>query len=273
MDPRDVRLELVYAIEDEMLYIASDYPIGEIGDVYKRLSEYFQALGICYILEFANVDKFQENLVLSGYARRFYLKKSYDYSNTTDRYLAISRSEAFLDSLAAGNLRLAREISSLSLIDWNPNWEYEDDFCFFQILYGLLREQNGLSENQTWKIIDRFEAALEGGQAVRLEVCKALIAKDSDRFILAMQELMDEKIQDNHIKREKMLEPNPSTCIFWPRSFISIEGLALLKIAEIIGMPIVEDFPLCPNIARLPTEEKLYSDFFEEIEACKIRGY
>ena len=51
MDLRDVHKEILPEIQEELLYIAAGYHMEEIGDVFERLCEYFQALGICHLLE------------------------------------------------------------------------------------------------------------------------------------------------------------------------------------------------------------------------------
>ncbi len=57
-----------------------------------------------------------------------------------------------------------------------------------------------------------------------------------------------------------------SQFLFWPRSFVSVEALGLLKIAEIVGMRIDEEFAFCPREARLPVTNNIYMDLFTELE-------
>lgn len=265
MDPRDVHQEIIQEIKEEMLFVADGYRMEEIGAVFEKLSRYFQALGICYLLESADVERFRENLVRSGYARRYFLRKSREEGNHRDRHLALGRTESFLDSVVAGHIRLAREIAGLSSERWEPNWEYEDDFCFFLFLHNIVRNPH-LPNPQLEEILARFERALEGGESLRFNVCKVLMSREQEEFISVLNELMEEKQDLFNKKRERMLEPDPSAYVFWPKSFVSIEGLALLKIAETVGIEIGEDFPLCPGIGRLSTTDKDYTDFFYEIE-------
>lgn len=272
MDIKEVHKELLPVIQEELQLIAVGYSMKEIGDSFEKLSQYFQALAICHLLETADENQFRENLIRSGFARRYFLKKSHEQGNLKDRRLALSRTEAFLDSVAAGHLQLGREIADLSLLNWESNWEYEDDFCIFQFLHYIVKKPDELANHRVEKILSRFEKAIEGTESLRLEVCKGIISREKEKFSTTFNELMKEKQDLIDEERERMLEPCPSTYVFWPRSFVSIEGLALLKIAEIIGIKIDEDFPLCPSIGRLSTTEKEYTDFFQEIDQVRSKG-
>jgi len=272
MDISEIHKELIPEIQEELSFIAAGYRMEEIGDVIVRLSRYFRALGICHLLESADVNLFRENLVRSGYARRYFLRNSRADGNDRDRYLAIGRTEAFMDSVAAGHLRLAQEIAELSTHEWEPDWEYEDDLCFFLFLHNIIINPRQLSDSQFQEILVRFDKALEGGESLRLEVCKALITKDNENFSAALNELMEAKKELIEEKRERMLEPDPSTYVFWPRSFVSIEGLALIKIAETVGIKVDEEFPLCPWVGRLPTTDQEYKDIFQEIAQARAKG-
>jgi hypothetical protein len=270
MDPRSVHNELVAEIKEELLFVAG-YPATEIGDVFERLSEYFQALGICHILETADPDQFRENLVRSGYARRYFLNNSREQGHTNDRHLALSRTEAFLDSLAAGQLTLAREIAELSIEKWESTWEYEDDFCFFHFLHQITRAPDDLKNPILRGTLSRFEAALEGGESLRLDACNALLRRKAEECETAISGLMEEREESLNGRRERMLERDISVCAFWPRSFVSIEGLALLRIADLLGIHVEGDVPLCPEVARLGLTDRSYQDIFLEIELARPR--
>lgn len=263
MDLRDVREQVIPEIHEKMFFLTAGYPMADTGAVFEELSELFQALGICYLLTAADVDKFRENLVRSGHARRYFLRKSQEEGNDQDRHLAISRSEAFLDSVVAGDLNLARDIEHLSSEVWERDWEYEDDFCFFLFLHKLVKHPVPLSEGELRAILDRFERALEGGISSRLNVCKSLATHDEMAFTETLRVLLVEEQEKFDDKRSSIMA---SRLPFWPRSFVSVEGLALLKIAGIVGMRIDTEFLLCPQEARIPVADNQYVDFFTDLE-------
>ena len=266
MDIRDVREAIVPEIHEGMFFLTADYPMASTGSMFERLSEMFQGLAICHFLATMDIDKFRENLVRSGHSRRFFLRKSQEEGNLQDRYLALSRSEAFLDSLVAGDLQLAREITIFSSETWNKNWEYEDDFCFFLFLQKVVKNPNTLTNQDLRLILEQFEHALEGQASNRLDVCNSLLARDEEAFNKSLYDLLEENSEQFDKKRPTISDMDIESLLFWPKSYISIEGLALLRIAEIVGLQTEGEFPLCPMEARLSILKNYYIDLFSDLE-------
>jgi hypothetical protein len=274
MDAHEIHAGLVAEIKDALTYVAVGYPIRELGGELERLSEYFQALGVAHLLESTDQERFRENLVRSGHGRRYFLRKSHEENNNGDSRLALGRTEAFLCVLAAGNLNLAREIANLSVNTWHPDWEYEDDFCYFLFLHRFVQEE-AKARAELADLLSKFEKALEGGRSPRLDVCKALFTGDNDALRAALSALMEQRNEEMVEARERNLERDPTACVCWARSFVSIEGLALLRVAELAGMSPLEpgeELPLCPALAMLPLSDKDYLDMFTSIETELARG-
>lgn len=274
MDLKEIHNALICEIQEALLYVAAGYPVARIGREIEMLSEYFQVLGICHILEFADQERLRENLVRSGFARRYFLRKSREDGNDKDARLALGRTEAFLCGLAAGNLKLAREIADLSINTWHPDWEYEDDFCYYLFLHRFVQEEAPVRAELA-DLLLKFEKVLEGGRSPRLDVCKALFARNDDALRAALTALMEQRDEEMIEARERNLERDPAACVCWARSFVSIEGLALLRVAELAGMSPLEpgeELPLCPTLAMLPISDKDYLDMFTNIENELARG-
>jgi len=266
MDLRDVQEAIVPLIHERMYFLTAGYSMVESGDALESLSELFQALGVCHLLTGLNVDEFRQNLVRAGHARRYFLRKSKGEGNVSDRHLALSRCEAFLAAVAAGDLRLARDIAILSSETWNKNWEYEDDFCYFLFLHKTVKHPTALATQDLRLILEQFEQALEGAASTRLEVCKALGSQDEEVFNVALGNLLAERQEQLDEKRSSVMDMDIESLLFWPNSFVSIEGLALLKIAELRGLQPDAGFPLCQEEARLSITDNQYVDLFVELE-------
>lgn len=267
MEFNEIHEQVILEIRTNLAVVASGSPVGKISAIFEELSAYFQALGICHLLEFADTEQFKENLVRSGHARRYFLKKSQEEGNNNDNRFAISRSEAFLDAVAAGNLGLAEEIANLSTSRWEADWEYEDDFSFYHFLHTIVLTAHNPPESQLEAILEIFQNALEGADSLRLDVCRALFKREDVGFHEAFQRLMEEihRFQD-----EKRQVVESYEILFWPRNYVSVEGLALLKIAEMVGMKTSNNYLLCPGIARLSTTNEAFRDLFEEIENIQV---
>jgi len=268
MDIRQIHADLIPIIQDDLAVLGMAYPVDEVGYIYERLSELFQALSICHLLEGLDTESFRENLVRSGFARQFFLRKSFESGNTKDRRLAISRTEAFLDALVSGYTPLWAGIDRFQPKKWHPDWEYEDDFAYFLFLHVLSVRSSEASASPNLKpVLDRFEVSLEGEKTPRFQICQSLLDKDPSGFQDALHQLMDEIEEKYEAKKARLLEPDPSQLVLWARSFVSIEGLALLRMAELMGMEVEEAFALCPPSARLSQAAKPFVDVFTELDA------
>jgi len=275
MSPKQIRATLLQGVQEAVLSLAAGYPIAQLGEELENVSSYFQGLAITHLLKGADLEQFKLYLTRSGYARRYFLSRSARDGNTDDPRLALGRTEAFLDAVAAGQMALAQQIAQLSSTQWHSDWEYEDDFCYFLFLHRItggldLAEKSGLQG-----ILARFETALEGGTSFRLAVCRALLGRDGEAFRTALFALMQQRKEELLSLRELMQQLEPASCVCWARSFVSIEGLALMRLAEGAGLPPLEpdaEPPLCPALGRIDAVDAAYEDFFQGIARELARG-
>jgi hypothetical protein len=276
MDPRDLRQQLVPEIQEKILIVASDYAIAELGDTFEELGEYFQGLGIAALLANEDQDEFRTNLVRSGHARRYFLRTSAAEQSTSDRFLAVSRTEALWDSLAAGSPNLAAEIAELSIDQWHGDWEYEDDYWYHKLVGNLLlaRRRNEPGASGAVQALPRLAAALGDEAEPRYRLCKALLAKDESAFNEALFDLLEHEQRRFDAKRDSIVSAEFPESLFWLKSFVSIEGLALIHLGSLFGITADEHLPLCPEAARLPALSRDVPDLFVDIdnERRQVRG-
>jgi hypothetical protein len=263
VDLVQVRERIVKAARETMVSLATGFPVSQSGDEFEHLSVLFQGLGICDLLSTANVDGFRENLVRSGHARRSFLRRSKVEGNNDNSHLALSRTEAFLDCMAAGELVVARDIAALSPGTWNPNWEYEEDHYFYRFLHRLVDPSIVRGDLVLQESVDKIETALEGARWSQLEVLRALVERDERAFADALEAVLMEESRKLDQKRPAVVA---SKFLFWPRSFVSIQGLALIRAAELLELDVSQDFPMCPPDGRIPVSSSSYRDLFRELE-------
>lgn len=264
MDIAHIHQELIPEIHEGMMLAVGGSPMAKLGDVFELLEQQFEALAICHLLESADTSEFRENLVRSGHSRRYFLQHSRVEGNDRDRYLALGRTPAFLDVLVAGAGPLAAQIADLSTGTWNPNWEYEDDFCFFLFLHELAKRPAPFPNPEVEALLDRFKRSLEGGASCRYDVCAGIVRRDALEFSEALRARLDE--EESRIEADRdSAAVHEGDMLYWPRSYVSIEGLALLRAAELVGLRVEGDFPRCPAIARLPVTGEPSRDVFDEL--------
>lgn len=266
MDLGAVHDSLLEGVEEQLLQAAAAQGPEELGEPLEALTALFEGLGICHLLESLDVEEYRVSLTRAGYARRYFLRKCARAPITTDRRLALSRTDAVFDALAVGDDGLARDIADLSRADWNRDWEYRDDYCYFSLIHLFA---GGRAVRSPGALLEEFEAALEGQRSVRLELCRALAERDESRFSEAWSELLEETRRSKEQERVRMVEPDMEAFLFWPGSFVSVEGLALLHVAELQGLVIDVEHPLCPAAARRIRVGTAVPDLFEEMELAR----
>jgi hypothetical protein len=223
------------------------YEIDELGRVSVELCGKLRALAIVALLTKGDSDKFLHNLIRSGRVRETFLTRLKKANLQTDHHLASGRVDALLDAVASGDLELARRIAWLSPRTWEPQREYEDDYCYAQIMHRLVHGVQAATVYQPF--VDRFEAALAGQPSARLAVAQALIARAQADFDVAFEALLDERksVIKSNLDRAQLEEPQ---VVAERRVFV--EGLAILRLADTLGLATQADYLYCPSLARLP---------------------
>jgi hypothetical protein len=222
------------------------YPIEQLGRLSNELSEKFRVLAIILLLSEAKTDTFYHNLIRSVQCRQRYLKRSQDENYLADFYRASSRNEAFFDALAASQFDVARNIAQLSPKHWFSENEYEEDYCYSQVLYRLLVDDSQADSSDVNPLVARFESA---GGGARLEICKSFMAHDQESFHISFRALLDER--DLEIKKAKERGQMEDVKVMANRE-IFIEGLGILRLAEKLEFPTEREYRYCPLLARLP---------------------
>jgi hypothetical protein len=188
---------------------------------------------------------FGQNLTRSGRVRLAYLHRIGGEGAEDDHHSASARIDGLMDALAASGLFLGREIVMASRHSWLPGAEYEDDFCYAQLIHRLVLQE---SDQPTNALIQQYENVLDGQPNARLDVCRALLNRDQSAFDEAFDSLIH--VQEDKIAADKarfqLEEPEVMS-----QRLIFVEGLAVLRLATLHGLKTESDYLLCPSIARL----------------------
>jgi hypothetical protein len=257
------RADLVQAVKRDMLYFLESPPAAEMGGYCEALSGRFQALAICHFVEHLDLAEFGINLRRSACARRFFLERSGEEGNTHDRFLALSRTEAFFDALVGGSRPLAMDIAAASGAEWNPEWERESDFHYFRFLHLLLLDPRGEDADQIEALL-RVSRASAGKRTARLAAGWALMDGDAKAFRESLETLLEAKCDADRARMRNGLSGDTLT---GPNSLLSLEGLALLRLAHLRGLgdTAFPRHPLCPRFALLPWTDTPSEDIFRKM--------
>ena len=227
-----------------------DYPLDQLGNVSIDVQGKLRAAAILVLLTKGDSDVFFHNLMRSARCRLAYLQRLRDAAISNAHHQASGRVDAFLDAVAASDFTSARAIAALSPTDWLQGAEYEDDFCYAQVLHGLLAPQ--VDRKRLPGLFARAETLLAGQADARLSVAKAIYDHDQSAFDESFEALLAGRTAQIEAdkQRNKIEEP-----VMMANRQVYVEGLALLNIAVRLGLITQQEYLYCPSIARLPLQK------------------
>lgn len=216
-----------------------EMPQHEKGDLINKLVEQTQALAIMVLLVRGNSDSFYHNLIRAALIRKRFLSELLEAGKTQVYHQCSGRIQGFLSAAAAQDFDLAREIVQLSPGRFQNEMEYEEDYCYAQLLYHLAAQH--LNDQQIQTLIARYEEL--ANETVRTDVIRAIILKNSKDFEEAFEELI--------VEQEELLEKNQKrgqldTPEVLAQRKVYIEGIALINLAKIHGINITTHYQYCP---------------------------
>jgi hypothetical protein len=212
----------------------------------------YRVLGICALLEDADSEAFASFLARAGQARLHFLRLASRGGAFSPEYLCSSKNLGFSAALAAGDLATATDIARLSPTSHYEGLEYEDDFLLFHFMHRMMcapDEKAGLE-----RIVQRWSEVLEGKSSGHLKVCEALIHRERDDFNAAFDGCMD-------AQEEALGEWKKSLTfdrgLYATEGRIYVEGLALLRLADLARINTRPSYRFIPNVARIPLGKPL----------------
>ncbi len=182
---------------------------------------------------------FYDDLQRSGTAFREFLETAADDSKVT------SQSVPLMDAIVAGDEETAAAIARHSRVTWNPDYEYEDDFLYMTFLMGRFFLDHDISALDS--TLARYETVLDGGEDVRLDLCRAIMEGDDDAFDEALLTLLDSHGRQYRegMEADELIEDDWAT-----EGYLCIEGLALVRLARRGGINPDWNYRFVPSIVH-----------------------
>lgn len=216
----------------------------------------YRRIAVCRLLATGKAEGFFEFLARAAQAHLHLLGKTPE-----DRKLT-SLSSPFLDAVAAGAPALAREIATRTRATWFRGEEYEDDFLYFHLLaqaFGLGRRPSELDAE-----IARLEAL--GGEDGRAALLIALLRREQDALDDAIPAFVEaRKAEQDEARKGGWLSPDDDATF----AKVSVELLALLRLAEGAGLATPRNVPLAPSTARQGAAPALDPDAWQRLPSYR----
>lgn len=222
-----------------------DLPFGQMGELASEVCRKLRTIAISVLSVHATVNTFYHDLIRSGLVRERYLTRCKEENHLTDHHRSSGWSAALMDTIAAGEFELARRIAELSPSEFNPGHEYEDDYCYAQLIFHII----GAGKIETSEVLGRFSAYAEDEPNARLDLIRSLLDGHQTAFEKAFEKLLEE--HEGRIAAEMELGRFEDLHINADRRMF-IEGLAMLRLASMCGLATEDEYLFCPHMARLP---------------------
>lgn len=228
---------------------------GKVGR--KRILAFCRNLriaGIGELLMTGLPEEFHVRLHQSGRAYVAWLRNAAEDERRT------GQSPPFFDAIAVGDLDAAARIARLSKRTWTQGVEYEEDFLFVEFL--MQRFFLGAPAEACALLLRRYEEALRGAEDARLELCGALHAADAEGFDRALRRYLSER--DDHyeeLARRGGLAPE----VLATEGKLCVEGVALVRLAEGLGLETEEDYVHVPSVTREKVSRVFTEDSWKDL--------
>lgn len=177
-----------------------------------------------------------------------------------------SENEPLFDAVCAGLLDAAGEIAEYSRASCNFDYEYEDDFLYFHFIATYFFRREAVVDCET--ILKKYEEVLDGDLSTRLDICTSFFKKDPDmfrdsfdQFLNEREELINQQIEGETIGEEEWA---------WSK-YISVEALALLKLATLLNFKTETNYRQAPESLRHPPKLKFDPDLWRSSMGVEYR--
>ncbi|MCY1043639.1 hypothetical protein OV208_20135 [Corallococcus sp. bb12-1] len=236
---------LILAETLEALAQSQESPAG----LFSNAAVCYRVLALCTLLQGADTEGFAGLLCKAGQARLAFLELASQGARRYEpEFLLASDNCGFSDALASGDLDTARAIARLSPTRHAQDLEYEEDYLFSRFLHLWVlapRDTAGLE-----LALERWASVVEEGDPdMRLHACRELMEKNPDRFSQALQTLVTERKREYRAYR-KQLDFDEEVAATTGKVYL--DGLALLRLAELEGLGPLPAYELLPELARIP---------------------
>lgn len=245
-----LRSNSAFCLREALERIEQQAPQEVSGQAYFDAAWRYRRMAVCELLLEGRQDRFFGFLCKSALVQQHLQQLAAARQGIQVVHLGASLSEVPVTALVSGCLELAEATTRGMPGRHVPDVEYEDDFLFYRSLGALLLQARGGQDLDLLpRLLERWSTVLQGGEDLYLDVCRALATRDEAGFSRAFEALVEERArQCEGFRREKGAEGEQ----YLSEAFVFMKGLALLRLAELLGMRTQAEYPLLPRFARLP---------------------
>jgi hypothetical protein len=157
---------------------------------------------------------------------------------------AASYAEPFFDAVAAHDFPTAERIAQRLSPAFTPGEEYEEDYYFLAILAAFLISPS--DHTVSAQLLESFREFAASSGDLRFDVASGLVARDAAAFAAAMDRWLDQREAqwNKATASDNVIEDDWAT-----EGQFFVEGLAVVRIAALLGIATEPDYLFIPSIA------------------------
>jgi len=227
------------------------------GFSYYSVSKEYRKIACLRLLSKANKKEFASSLAKSAQAWIYFMGLIKQGRNFEDEFNCGIRYISLFDALSCGIIKYAVAIAKSYPNKHTSDYEYEDDFLFYQFISQLTLLSQDEKHKDLKEILARWKEVLQGDPCCFYNICEALQHNDKDAFSNALIEIIQER---NEKFENWKISPSYIEEVVASSQHIYVNGLALLRLAELLNIDISEEFESLPNISRVPIDYVLIPD-------------
>lgn len=237
-----------FLLREALGLVARRAPEEISGYAYFDAAWRYRRLAICELLLEGRQDRFFGLLCKSAQLQRHLQQLASERAGIEPIHLCASMTQTPVNALVTGCLELA-EATARGMPDAPLSGiEYEDDFLFYRFLGVLLLRLRG-TDLTLEPVLSQWTKVLAGGEEPYLDVCRTLAVRDEDGFARTFDTLVERRVEQRaQIRRSSGADDEQ----YLAEGFIFMKGLALLRLADLLGLKTRAEYPLIPRYARLP---------------------
>ncbi|WNG57647.1 hypothetical protein F0U59_24965 [Archangium gephyra] len=251
-----LRSNSAFLLKEALTFIERKAPEEATGYAYFDAAWRYRRMAICELLLEGRSDRFFALLCKSAQIQQHLQRLARERTGVEPIHLCASMSQMPVNALVSGFLDLAEAMAQCMPEHPLSGVEYEDDFLFYRFQGVLLLRIRGATELALPPLLDRWTEVVSGGEDPYLDVCRALAAQDGVVFGQAFDALVEHRLEQcARIRRTS----GPDDEQYLAEAFVFMKGLALLRLADLLGMKTRSEYPLIPRFIRFPPERLAFS--------------
>jgi hypothetical protein len=238
-----LRNDAMERVPDTIDEIAEEVEPLALDRLVRQLCDDFEVLAVGSLLLDAKPESFFLNLCRAAENWKRYLehRSLMKWSPAPATLLS-----PLVGAVVASQWQLMAKLAELASAGGKREGDYDDEYLYARLVIELIKAGGRRAPQVNLAAAALAEA--DGGLfAGRLAVIQALLSGDAD----ALQKSFADAVADydNTIQEQaKMITIDPRK--LEPKKYIWLEGLAFLRLAELTGMKITDQYLYCPPLAR-----------------------